>query len=470
LATVPYGRRGRFQPGLLVKVAQDELVDNIDFELPLGGVVVGQILDEHEEPIVGAVVSVEELAGDQAWQDPTVPQGLFELGSNMARTDDRGMFRVFGLSSGRYLVSALASGIPRVGVAGGAPRRHVRTYFPGVVFREQAQMVEIRAGGETSVDWQIRAARLCLITGAVVSSNGRSLDRGYVRLARTRGHGGLMLGSAEGVARVGPKGDFTLAALPEQSYVLVATTGSPWSGGGHQRDVEYGTKTVVVGTTDVSGVRLTTRRGASVSGRVNGPGFELKRGLPAPRVFPIPLLVNGAPLASAPIELDGSFDLRNVFGPCLLSFDGGVRREFQVMSISRDGADITNTGLDGTPGAEIDGVVLRLEPRTRLSGIIVADSRGSCSNVIVLAYPEDEARWNDPAGLSVRVTYPEKSGRFTFVGLPPRPYRVVAIEESDFQSNAMRDALRDLLPNTERVVVGRDDVFVRLRLVSFRRR
>src|SRR5262249_23039587 len=68
-------------------------------------------------------------------------------------TDDRGVYRVYGLEPGRYLISAgrdLKSG----GSGGGGPNlNYPLTYYPGVSEEARAEGVEVAAGAEaTSID------------------------------------------------------------------------------------------------------------------------------------------------------------------------------------------------------------------------------------------------------------------------------------------------------------------------------
>ena len=77
--------------------------------MPRGGVIAGTVLDEHGEPAVGTQVRVYRYNRQSGVRTP-------QLAGNDA-TDDRGMYRIYGLQIGDYLVAA----IPRPqAVLGGA--------------------------------------------------------------------------------------------------------------------------------------------------------------------------------------------------------------------------------------------------------------------------------------------------------------------------------------------------------------
>ena len=143
----------------------DGAVEGIDFSLLRGGVITGKITDSEGRPVINERVSLKTglaAEGNMAF--------FTSMGNRMYFTDDRGVYRVFGLQPGKYIVSA-----------GGLQdsfwdillkrRARARTYYPGVPDAARARPVELAAGAEvTGID-----IKLGLIDKGVVIS-GRIID------------------------------------------------------------------------------------------------------------------------------------------------------------------------------------------------------------------------------------------------------------------------------------------------------
>src|SRR6476619_2160164 len=78
--------------GQSVSVAEAEAITNIDFALVRGGVVTGRITDADDRPVIGETVNV---ALKDTNPDPNAQAASFASTRN--KTDDRGIYRVYGL-------------------------------------------------------------------------------------------------------------------------------------------------------------------------------------------------------------------------------------------------------------------------------------------------------------------------------------------------------------------------------------
>jgi len=144
--TISYGPRRAGEAPRSLELADNQVLDKIDFSLPRGGVVAGRILDEVGEPLPDAMVQVTPLrAGDG-------PQRAV-AGGERSQTDDLGQFRIYDLPPGDYHVSAAPSSPPSM-VAGtpghaGMPV-DARTYYPGVPLVTDALPVTVGVSQEVS--------------------------------------------------------------------------------------------------------------------------------------------------------------------------------------------------------------------------------------------------------------------------------------------------------------------------------
>ena len=195
-----------------------------NLQLPRGSVITGTVVDEYGEPTPGTQVRVMRYvvqAGRRTLQQ-----------TGNGATDDRGIYRVYGLQPGEYIVSAVPRNAgPSVDVgrlqaelaqvreqvagaiADAAAARELATramtlqgqlpsqdeqttgyspvYFPGTVSAAQAGTVTLNLGEErTGVDFQLQRVAMARIDGIVVNSTGQATDNVQITLTRSLGANG----------------------------------------------------------------------------------------------------------------------------------------------------------------------------------------------------------------------------------------------------------------------------------------
>jgi len=136
------------QPGQTVNVAENESITKIDFALVRGGVITGRITDLEGHPIINLRVNVVAKS-DSGNSRPSV-----YLPGRKNQTDDRGIYRIYGLGPGSYRVSVghkAGDGAVYVGEVDGS--QYAKTFFPGVTEESKATLIEINEGTEaTNID------------------------------------------------------------------------------------------------------------------------------------------------------------------------------------------------------------------------------------------------------------------------------------------------------------------------------
>jgi hypothetical protein len=81
-----------------------------------------------------------------------------DLGGYFMQTDDRGIYRLYGLPAGRYLISAGSGGGPgEMPMRIGGVSITKRTYYPDSTEESQAKAIEVTPGSEAK-DIDIRLA------------------------------------------------------------------------------------------------------------------------------------------------------------------------------------------------------------------------------------------------------------------------------------------------------------------------
>jgi protocatechuate 3,4-dioxygenase beta subunit len=437
--SMSYGQRRAEQQGTVLEILDGTLVDKIAFSLPRGGVISGTVLDEFGEPIAGAQVSAlrfRYMGGSRRL-----------MASGSAQTDDRGAFRVYGLTPGEYYLSAsfrnpqqmmMAPGTVTTGAVDG----YAPTYYPGTPNAAEASRISVKAGQESSnVSMALVAARLSRISGRVLNSNGAPVVQGFVTvMAADRMSMGMMMSAP---AMTNTDGSFQILGIAPGAYnISVRPRGTP------STEAEFATARITVGAADVDNVMLTTSRGAVARGIITTDEgapppmppeqVQLFAQMTDPDAF---MMSSGETKVNADwtFELTGLFDARRIGGSVTQNPDWAVK------AVYRNDVDVTDTATEFTPGQTIDGFnVVLTRKRTEISGQILGERNRPETDATIVAFSESPDRWHY-ATRYIRTARPNQDGRYTLRGLPPHDYLVVAVkglEPGQFQDPEFLESVR----------------------------
>ena len=96
---IAYGAKRSGRPGTPIQLSDGQKIEKAVIALPRGSVVTGVVIDENGEPSPGTRVRV------MRYVIRTGERSLSSAGEDT--TDDRGMYRVYGLQPGEYMISAV---------------------------------------------------------------------------------------------------------------------------------------------------------------------------------------------------------------------------------------------------------------------------------------------------------------------------------------------------------------------------
>src|SRR5262249_29508057 len=117
--------------------------ENVAITLIKGGVITGRVTDEFGEPMVGARVTayrVRTLEGR-----PELDSKVMDASDAGRDADDRGVYRIFGLDPGIYVVSL--NGLPFSTPGLDQPRNEPPVFHPSST-RNAAAEITVMSGGE----------------------------------------------------------------------------------------------------------------------------------------------------------------------------------------------------------------------------------------------------------------------------------------------------------------------------------
>ena len=245
----------------------------ITIRMQRGGVITGRVLNTAGEPVVGITLEATRLQ-DERGRPVTAPLEANALGLGR-QTDDRGVYRMFGLAPGTYVVSVGAGALgatlkptPFVGRA--------KIYYPAST-RDTATEVVVQSGAEISgIDLRYRAERGAALTGKVLGapSGGTGLAAMMTTMVTlTKAGTDTLLGTSV-VMPLGENTGYSFYGLPNGDYEVTAVR-PEMSEGSVMMSLP---RRVSIKGNDVIGVDLRLAGMASVSGTI---GLEK---LPAPAV------------------------------------------------------------------------------------------------------------------------------------------------------------------------------------------
>ena len=120
--------------GKLLLLAEGDDVESIDFSLERGGVIAGRVVDAEGRPVVE-----ERLTLMPADQNQRSQQQFNYVNASGAQTDDRGMYRMFGLAPGKYKISIGRDDSADLGGTGRVAYK--RTFYPDATDPAEAKVV-----------------------------------------------------------------------------------------------------------------------------------------------------------------------------------------------------------------------------------------------------------------------------------------------------------------------------------------
>jgi len=222
-----------------------------------GGVITGKVTNSKGDPIVGVPVHAVSL------NNPSFSATDF-LGAGGAESDDRGVYRIYGLRPGQYVVNAGGAGQFGLAASNGFDL-DVPTYYPSAT-RDTAIPIVVRSGDETTgIDIKYSGAEGHRISGFVLGSinAGASAANGAIAIILAPAGTQSVLSMAI-ASPIDQRRAFGFNGIGDGEYDLFASFQT-----GQQNETSMvANKRVTVRGGDVTGVELTLAQLASIAGSI----------------------------------------------------------------------------------------------------------------------------------------------------------------------------------------------------------
>lgn len=342
--------------GQSVNIAAGDSITKVDFALVRGAVVTGRITDPEGNPVITERVSVVR-------KDATDDGPQMSFMGTRNRTDDRGIYRIYGLSPGNYKVSVgQAAGSPGVSVMGMGTSKYVKTFYPNVQDESKATILELKEGEEISnIDITPgKPASGFSVSGRVVDADsGQPVPSAYIAYSPVKDGDLKMEGMNFTGSQTDATGKFRLDGVKPGRYAAY-TMAAGMESTTYSDPVPF-----EMSEGDVSGLEIKVHRGATINGVAViennfDPAFAATLKAVVLFAYVAPKGVNAPSYASGKINPDGTFQLAGLA-------PGKAKFNVQGFPTPPKGLSLVRTELEGldqpegievTSGAQIKGVRL----------------------------------------------------------------------------------------------------------------
>lgn len=458
--------------------------------MPRGAVITGMVRDPQGEPAAG--LSIVLLS--RQFVPATGERRLTAVRDISPVTDDRGIYRVYGLPAGSYMVAALprfpgafgdvvaasredvsralaevqqtqASARPGMPTSrpGSAPAAEgavalafAPTYFPGTTLEARATVLELGPGEvRNGVDFDIDYVRTALVSGYVTVPPGMRVELSLTKADPASPH--------QTSARSSPSSDgrFAFGRTAPGHYAIHARAfpTDVRSGAVPAQTAMWGRTEVVVAGDDIEGITVALEPAVTLAGEVV---FD-SESAPAPALqgFRVSL-----PLGTRD-TMSGRFPTARIDGAGI-TIEGIVPGAYRFMTAppgirTRVGAWwLTSLVIDGQEALDEPLVVGRTARHARvtfadrpssLSGIVTDGSGQPAAGAFVVVFAEDPRTWflYSRRVAAIRLN---SEGRYVVNNLPEGTYRVAVSADLDTNEWYDPDVLQALSASAARITLA----------------
>ena len=378
-------------------------------DAPIGGFVTGVILDSFGEPLEGVNLRLRRVR----YVDDRATAQL--AGPLIARTDDRGQFRLVYVPPGRYVLEATSDD------AGFAP-----VFYPGVTSIAEAVPFVIGRSQEVGgLNVSFVRTRESRVFGFAISETGGPL-RGTVSLTSSQRSGGIALPMR--LVSTDESGVFEFLNVPPGEYVVRVGSGP------RQAPTGFASQFVKVDGSELAPITIAAAATATVAGRVVLEGASA--GV-SPRNFSLALVPDGDQGAEPTTftmtpDQDGAFLARGLAGQLRFVL-ANAPAGWWLKSVDVGGVNAAETpvrfGARDDQRTDIDVVVSA--DGAAVAGRVTGDRGEPLDDYRVVVFAADRARWFARSPFIRLAAGPEADGGFTMRGVPPGDYLIAAVDTLD---------------------------------------
>jgi len=385
-------------------------------------VITGRVSDVDGEPVPNIEVSLLQYRFER---------GKRQLAfSGQANTNDLGEYRLFGLSPGRYYLSAAANGRTRSGEYDSG-QGYASTFYPGTSDPSGAKAIELQAGTLLrGADITLTRTRTARVRGRVVVPGSKQRVQGGWVSVQPRGDESQFIFGENFGSIVDNQGNFEIRGVLPGAYYVEAYQQGDGKTLRAQQSIE-------VHESDVENLVLELQPGEELKGQllVEGPAAG---SLANAQIMLQEEGANHGYGVGANVKADGSFTLAEVQSARYsLSFCcGPVSSDNYYLKSARLGdQNVLESGLDLTHGVSATLEVVLSSNGGQVEGVVLNANEQPEAGATVVLVPDEPRRSQTRL---YKDTTTDQYGRFTITGIAPGGYKLFAWE--DVEDGAYEDS------------------------------
>ncbi len=348
-------KKNEWQEGIVLNLSDGEQAGGQDFALKRGAVVTGRLFDANGRGLIEQQVVLKKIGG-------TANAQTIQCND---RSDDRGVYRCYGLEPGKYIVGAgndpKDSNYPILGT-----RSYMRAWYPGVAQEDQATPLELTGEKETTgIDLKLeRKKKGFKVVGRVFDADtGKPVPNIMMGLGTANEEGAVTGMAFGGGSGSNAEGEFRVEGVTKGKYRAIPQTWGAAEYYGDNVDFE-------VDAGDVTGLEIKMHKGAILQGTAvleEGASPDAQK-----KLFSVNLVAYARdPKAKdsdwyastqtiSGIDAAGNVQFKGVrSGSVTINVSGTGAKGFSISRIERDGVPLTEN-LQVNAGETITGLRLVL--------------------------------------------------------------------------------------------------------------
>jgi carboxypeptidase family protein len=451
-----YGQTKPSEPGATFSLRPGQHMTDLVFKLGRAGVISGRIFDEDGEPMAGVSVIVLRNSYQNGRQEL---DAVFQSESN-----DLGEFRLYGLSPGRYYVSAQdpawnhVVGEPEFSgeTKAGGEKGYSKLYYPNALDPGKASPLTVKEGEEIpSIDFLMKEIAVYRIRGRIVNLvTKHGMRNTQVQVLRRNGSADWMGFSDNNSPK--PDGAFDIPQIAPGEYTVSAMLFD-------EGKIYTALQDVDVVSADIDGLLLTVTAGITIPGRVNWDG---KPSLARDDVWISLDSVQakfGIGSKRANIDDNWQFTLKEVADGTYKVALTGLSRDCYIKEVRFGDSAVPDTEIH-VKGAGGDLEISVSSQGSRVDGTILNSESLPAPGVWVVVVPEESKR---KFLRLYKSALTDQYGHFEIRGLAPGNYKLFSWQ--GVERNAWQDPefLKDYESKGEAIEVkDRDEKSIDLKLIQ----
>ncbi|HEX7723802.1 MAG TPA: hypothetical protein VF397_16695 [Pyrinomonadaceae bacterium] len=420
--------------GRVVNLSADETVEGIDFKLTRGGVITGRVIDGDGKAVIEERITLTPV-DDKG--EPARVLASRPVNFSMYSTDDRGIYRIYGLAAARYKVSVGNDAGRSATLRGSGSGYYPKTYYPDTAEAAKASIVDLSEGAEAkNIDITVGGrSRTYTVTGRIVDADTNQplpgVDYSFGVLQQNQNQT-FISGTYSPNTPTNSKGEFRLEGVAPGRYAIMASSNSMFNQTSNQGPKVYSDPlSFEVTDGDIADLEVKAQRGLSISGVVVTDGITDKKALTtlfrlvvSGFVEPTPNTIQSFTSgATSPIATDGTFQLDGLRpGKVRIDISGLTSAEARGLTISRIVHErASGRRIDLAPGQSVSGVRVYLAYGTGIiKGQVKVEGGTLPADALIFVSvqrPTDMAR--------VSSAQVDSRGRFVAQSIPTGTYEVI---------------------------------------------